>query len=391
MKKLIALIILSFFFAVPAFAAEYSREDTDIDSTLSDQEATQYAAPTKILIAQIKTEAESLETSPLEWFQSLYYYSITRLGYADIPFNYVIDRNGDVYEGRKGGIGVIPEVETGTGVIMIGYLSNDPDLPLNTQTALRTLVTDLSYKHGIPRTEVEVVSLNLLKADETRRTSKSSYKEATGTFAQNIGVLKNSVTYSNSEHLDYKAEIKDLQYEDTVESGERLKVSFTLINKNDFAWFTDKDYIYLSTKNGRNSSFAINGEWDSFSKPVSISDKTILPGENVKVEFELQALLLPGKQSPEFRVVKLPNSVFEDSDMKISFEIKQGDNDLVQITGTPGGVLNVRGCPSPNCEPITQVVEGQVLIMTDKSVGWYEVQYEKGETGWVYGPYVKEL
>jgi hypothetical protein len=274
---------------------------------------------------------------------------------------------------------------------MIGYLSNDPDLPLNTQTALKALLTDLSYQHGIAKSEVEVVSLNLLKADETRRTSKSSYKEATGTFAQNVGVLKNSVTYSNSEHLDYKAEIKDLQYEDTVESGERLKVSFTLINKNDFAWFTDKDYIYISTKNGRNSSFAINGEWDSFSKPVSISDKTILPGENVKVEFELQALLLPGKQSPEFRVVKLPNSVFDGSDIKVSFEIKQGDNDLVQITGTPGGVLNVRGCPSPNCEPITQVVEGQVLIMTDKSVGWYEVQYEKGETGWVYGPYVKEL
>jgi hypothetical protein len=391
MKKLLLALILFFAFATPIVAATYSREDIDVDTTLSEQEATQYAQPTKILITQVKTDAASLNNSPLDWFQTLYYYSITRLGYADIPFNYIIDRNGDIYEGRDGGIGVLPEVETDSGVVLIGYLSNSPDLPLNTQTALQDLVEDLSYKHGIGKDAVQVVTLKHLKADDTRRTAKSSYEEVTGTFSDNVASLTGGLKYSSSEHLEYKGEIKDLQFSESVESGERFKVSFTLVNKNDFAWFTDKDYIYVSTKNGRNSSFAINGEWDSFSKPVSIADKTILPEENVKIEFEMQALLLPGKQSPEFTILKLPRNSFAGTDFKVSFDIKKGNNKLVQISGTPGGVLNVRGCPSPNCEPITQVNEGQILIMTDQSVGWYEVKYEDDKTGWVYGPYVKEL
>lgn len=392
MKKLIALITIFSLSIIPAFAATYAREDIDIDNTLSDQQATQYAQPTKIIIAQIKTEAKSLENSPLDWFQSLYYYSITRLGFADIPFNYVLDRSGNIYEGRDGGVGVVAEMETTSGVIVIGYLSNTSDIPLNSQIALQDLIEQLSFKHGILRDSIEVANLKYLKADDTRRTSKtSSEKLSSGTFVENISTLTKSLKYSSSEHLEYKGEIKDLAYPKTVKSGEKFKISLTLVNKNDFAWFTDKEYIYVSTKNGRDSSFAINGQWDSFSKPVSIADKTILPEENVKIEFEMQALLLPGKQNPEFRVVKLPKNTFAGTDFKISFEIEQGDADLVQITGTPGGVLNVRGCPSPNCEPITQVNEGQIVIMTDKSVGWYEIEYEDDKTGWVYGPYVKEL
>src|SRR5690606_21438977 len=110
--------------------------------------------------------------------------------------------------------------------------------------------------------------------------------------------------------------------------GEKMTVTVEFVNKNDFAWFTDRDYIYISTQNGENSTFAVNGVWDSFSKPVSVSDKTVLPGETVKVSYDMQALLMPGSYSQKFNIVKLPNKVFGESDFEVSFTKDKGDYNL---------------------------------------------------------------
>ncbi len=391
MKKLFLALIL--FFAIPSqtWAATISRNAIEIDEALSEQEATQYAQPTKILVSQIKTQSHALSTSPREWFKTLYYYTITRLGYADIPYNFVVDRNGNVYEGRKGGVGVLPEVEGGSGVVLVGYLSNSSDITLNANTAFKSLLEDISYKYGIAQENVEVVKLTHLKSGEGRLTAKSRYEKIADLFAESLSTLLPEIEFSSIEHLEYDVEISKVEYPKNVKLGEKLPVTVEFINKNNFAWFTDRDYIYVSTEDGENSVFAVNGVWDSFSKPVSVSDKTVLPGETVKVEFEMHALLLPGNHSQKFNIMKLPDRVFSESDFEVAFAIDKGDLNLVQVVGTPGGVLNARGCPSPNCEPIAQVVEGQVMIMLERSVGWYKVRYEGEKEGWVYGPYIKEL
>jgi len=92
-------------------------------------------------------------------------------------------------------------------------------------------------------------------------------------------------------------------------------------NMNDFIWFTDKDPIYISVKGGEESEFAINQEWDSFSKPVSISDKNILPGETVEVEFNLEARVFLGEASESFEILKFEGKPFENSDFEVKFNI----------------------------------------------------------------------
>lgn len=391
MKKFLFVLIIFVSTIASSFAATISRNSLDVDEGLSEQDATQYAQPTKILLSQIKTDSQALATSPQDWFKTLYYYSITRLGYADIPFNYVVDRNGNIYEGRKGGVGVLPEVEGSDGVVLIGYLSNSSDIPLATKTSLESLIEKISYDYGIAENNLQTVKLTHLKAGDNRLTSKSKYEVTQDLFSESVAALLEDITFSSQEHLAYKVEVSKVEYAKSVKLGEKMTVTVEFVNKNDFAWFTDRDYIYISTQNGENSTFAVNGVWDSFSKPVSVSDKTVLPGETVKVSFDMQALLMPGSYSQKFNIVKLPNKVFGESDFEVSFTIDKGDYNLVQVSGTPGGVLNARGCPSPNCEPISQVVEGQVLIMLEKSVGWYKVRYEGDKEGWVYGPYIKEL
>lgn len=387
----IGTAIFVIFALIPnVMAAEYTREQSGIDTSLSDQTTRQYSQPSTIYLTQITSQDSLLQKDPRAWFKTLYYYFITRLGYVDLPYTYIIDRDGNVYNGRDGGPNVSPEIVDDEGAIVIGYLSNPTDLTVPATTALQDLVTDLSYTYGIQGKSLKTVTMQMVKQDG--KSTKSIFTPVNNLFALNIATAVENVKFSDKEHIEYKAEIVQVNYEKTVKSGEKLKVTVGIKNNNDFPWFTDKDYIYVSTKGSKNSKFAINGVWDSFSKPVSISKRTVQPGETVNVEFELQALLLPGKQSETYYILRSPSTVFANTEFKIDFEILKGSSKLVQVVNTPGGVLNVRECPSGNCKSITQLEEGQVVVMIEKSsAGWYKVRYSDSKTGWVYGPYIKEL
>jgi len=391
-KALFTLAIISsfiFLFVGSVYASTISRKLSKLDESLSDQTLIKYGQPSKILITRVTTKSDELKRDSQKWFRALYYYSITRLGYADIPFTYIVDREGSVYEGKKGGIGVVPELKDDEGAVSIGYLSNSSDITQGAADAIKKKVGEVSYMYGIEKEAVHSVNFSLTKNDSG--VAKSVYKESDSLFSDELDKIITQVTFYDKEHIEYDAGIAGLKYEKSFRAGEKNKVSFVLENKNDFAWFTDVSPVYVSTKDGKDSQFAINGVWDSFSKPVSISDKTIQPGEKVTVEFELQALLLPGKHAIEFVVMKLPDNLFEGSELKLDFDVTKGNFKLAQVTGTPGGVLNVRTCPSGNCESVSQVNEGQVFIFTEKSVGWYKIQYTEDKTGWVYGPYIIEL
>ncbi|MBI2357185.1 SH3 domain-containing protein [Candidatus Dojkabacteria bacterium] len=394
MKKLSIIIITilfsAFFLLTKTNAAEYSRTQSKVDTTISDQSTRQYSQPRSIYIVQITSQDSLMEKNPLSWFRTLYYYSITRLGYVDIPFTYVLDREGNIYDGRDGGDNVTPEIVDDAGGVVIGYLSNSTSISTSAQETLRGLVAKVSYTYGIPQKNLQVVDMEMVKQEG--RSTKTSLKPLNNLFSQNVLTALEGNVYSEKEHIAYKAEVIETKYEKSVKAGEKLKVQVAVKNSNDFPWFTDKDYIYVSTKGSKNSKFAINGVWDSFSKPATISKKTILPGETLNIEFELQALLLPGKYSETYNITKSPNTIFPNTEFSVNFEIVKGNFKLVQVVNTPGGVLNVRECPSGSCKPLTQLDEGQVVIMVEKTLaGWYRIKYAEKKEGWVYGPYIKEL
>jgi len=79
-----------------------TREEQELDVSLANSSTIQYLQPTKIIISRVQTKSEDLASDSSKWVDALYYYSITRQGFADIPFNYLVDRNGKIYQGRGG-------------------------------------------------------------------------------------------------------------------------------------------------------------------------------------------------------------------------------------------------------------------------------------------------
>ena len=129
--KIFFVLLLSFFSIskVKAFSY-YSVSTQKFDTTLlADIEKT-YATPQKIFVTQIGTKSKELEKKTTEWVNSLYYYSITRLKLPDLPYTYLLDENGIIYQGNNGILGANTGIAGAEGSVIIGYLSNNSSVCL---------------------------------------------------------------------------------------------------------------------------------------------------------------------------------------------------------------------------------------------------------------------
>jgi hypothetical protein len=392
MKKTILfltlLLTLALFKPTSALAfSYYSTQSQKFDTSLSDKSNTIYSNPVKIYITQVTTDSDILLRDPAKWVKTLYYYSITRLHFSDLPYTYLLDENGIIYQGKEGGVGANPELREVEGAVTIGYMSNNSILSNRATDSLNQMVEEISSNWGI--SQLSVVKLNINQ--EEGKLSTITAEEISGEFANSVLEVLSGWEGYEAENLEYRARIEEVVHEEQLEIGERLKVKVKFKNNNDFIWFTDRDPVYISVKDGKESSFAINQEWESFSKPVSVSDKNILPGESVEVEFELEARVLLGEATESFELLKFEGKPFEGSSFDVKFEISRGEKQLVEVSSPTYNFVNIRECRWSSCKILDSADDGTVFILLGEEEGWYQVQYGADLVGWVSARYLVKI
>jgi hypothetical protein len=365
-----------------------NRQEISIDESLS-EEVEVFSSPQKIYISQIKGFNSELSNDSKEWVQLLYYYSITRLNLNDIPYNYLIDQSGNIYEGARGGVGVNPGLEGGENVILIGIMDERSSLSPRTYSSLKEFVEELSYKYGIKEGNWDFIDLKLKSSEEG-----FSYlvpKQSKNPLKQSISVSFEDIEWSSKEHLDYKGSVVSVDYEKEVVIGNKLAVKVVVKNENDFAWFSSPNYIYISTKDSKESIHAINSEWGSFSKPTYIKSDVVKAGDTVEISFEMLAKSKPGKYKESFYLMKSSDIVVDSSSFDVEFSIVKGSNNIIEMVSPDYGFVNIRECRWYSCEKVEVANEGDVFITTKKEEGWYEIVYGDNKRGWVYQKYAREL
>lgn len=388
-KYILSILILLSSASFSLYATEIlQREEFGMDETLSTQSEI-YSLPQKIYITQLDGFNHNLYDNPQEWIKLLYYYSVTRLGLKDIPFNYLIDRSGNIYEGAKGGDGVNPGLQGGENVVLIGIMDDNTSISPRASSALVSLVETLSYRHGIQSDSWELVNLKLQRNENA--VSFLTYTKSQSVLLNSITNTLSEVQWSDIEHMDYKGSIVSVEYEKEVEIGNRLNVKVKIKNENDFTWLGDLTYIYISTLDSVESPHAINGEWESFSKPTYIKDMYIKSGETGEIEFQLEAKSKPGEYKESFYFMKSAENIVEGSTFDLEFSIVKGNNNLIEIVSPQFGFANIRDCRWYSCKVLEVANEGQVYITTGKEEGWYIVKFGEGKIGWVYQKYTKEI
>jgi hypothetical protein len=387
-SKFIVVTIFLMFFPLGIFAfSYYSVESQEFDTNLSDKSDTIYTNPTRIYITQVTTESEELSRDPDTWVKALYYYSITRLHLSDVPYTYLLDESGIIYQGMEGGIGANPQLKEVEGAVTIGYLSNNTSLTNRARDSLSLMVEDISRNWGISSLSI----VDFLINKQEGKLSTLSARESSGDFANSVREALVDWEGYEEENLEYKARIEEIEYEEEIPIGERLNVRIKMRNMNDFIWFTDKDPIYVSVKDGEESEFAINQEWDSFTKPASISDKNILPGETVEVEFNLEARVLLGEAVESFEILKFEGQPFENSDFEVKFNITKGDKQLVEVDSVRYGFVNIRDCRWYSCEILDSADNGAIFILEGEESGWSRIRFGVEQFGWVNSAYLKKI
>ena len=390
MKSVLKLILSIAFLLVPTvvFASSINTiTDQKFDEKISDQSQTIYKTPTVIYITNITTSSPELQKDPSLWVQALYYYSITRLHFADIPYNYLVDSNGTVYEGRSGGVGANPELKDAQGSILIGYISNDPVLTNRAASAIYGLVDSLASTWGI--SNLSVNKFNIVQQEG--QLSKLVPVEVSGDFKQSVLDTFSGWKGYTGEKLVYKAKIEEVTYAKEAVIGTKLHVTVKVKNMNDFTWLTDKSPIYVSVQGGADSKFAINGVWDSFSKPTHMENKAVKAGEVATFEFDMLAQVAPGEVSEKFEIQKFDKQPFADSQFEVKFNITKGDKSLVQVSSSQYGFVNIRECQWYSCKIIETVDNGAVFILLLEENGWMKIQYNETTVGWVFSKYMKKI
>ncbi|MCD4811138.1 SH3 domain-containing protein [bacterium] len=381
-KNLLLTIFFLTIFITPILG--YTDSHTDFDTSLVAGIQYQYSQPTKILFTQIEGSYESLNLSTQDYLDVIYYYSITKLKLGNIPFHYAIDENGDVFSTQN----VDALKLTDEQYIVIAYLSNNPQVSNKARNSILEVANDLSYKYGI--TQYDTYSYNIVETEDIL--SKLELVDPNNLFFTSIDDSLEEWEISEREHLDYEAEIENIEYEESVEIGNTLQVKVTVKNGNDFVWLSDKYPIYISVKDSRESIYALNGEWDSFSKPVHISsDRYVLPGESIEMTFKLDPKVLPGKNAEAFEIHKFAKEVFLESEFVVEFTVVKGDNTLVKMVSPEFGFVNIRECRWYSCEKIEVANDGEVYIVVKEEEGWYQILFGQDKEGWVYGKYAKEI
>ncbi len=388
LKTLILIIFFSSFWTSSLFAfSSYSTKTQKFDLSLSDQSTTVYTVPERIYITQITTQSKEISRDPSLWVKTLYYYYITRLYLPDIPYTYLVDENGAIYEGKTGGVGANLKFEALDNAVLIGYLSNSNSLTPRAEASLKDLIETVSSEWGIDT--VSAVKLNIIQ--EENKLSSIEVVDSSPEFSNSLSRTLSNLKLSSEETHDYAAKIESVDYPKESVIGSRIKVKVKFTNKNIFPWFTQNEPIYISTKSGQESKLAINKVWSSFSKPLEITGKTIKPEESIEAEFEVEAKVLVGEVSETFVLQKIGVGDFTGSEFEVKFNVTRGDNVLVQVYSPQYGFVNIRTCRWASCEIIDSPKEGTVYILLAEEEGWYKIQYAPGVEGWAMGKYFKKI
>jgi len=110
-----------------------------------------YAYTLKAIVHHTVTSND--DPDPAATMRAIYYYHAVTLGWGDIGYNYLVDRFGNIYEGRYGGDNVVAGHAYGynegsVGIAAMGTYSSVNISP-QLEQSLVSLLTWECYKHGI--------------------------------------------------------------------------------------------------------------------------------------------------------------------------------------------------------------------------------------------------
>lgn len=242
------------------------------------------------------TATTSNLNDPKQAIRNIYYYHGITRGWGDIGYNYIIDKNGNIYEGRYGGDGVVGghAAKYNVGSIGIAVLGNyqENQVPESVTASLTNLIRVKAAKYGIDPEGSSMFRGEMLKnvighrdVGATACPGENLYallpairKMAKGELISSIVDKRRLVT----DKMDYDYEMATELNAVQIDSGMDKTLTIKLKNTGTKSWNSNS---YLMLSNNGALQYLRNVQ------PVKTetAGKSIAPGSTATFQLKLKA------------------------------------------------------------------------------------------------------
>lgn len=304
---------------------------------------TEYQTPEKFVVHH--TAGSDGGSDPEGTIRGIYYWHSVVLGWGDIGYNYLIDQDGTIYEGRFGGDGAIGahvyrnkacaisrfggeefEADFNKGTIGIAILGDFEDMGLNSAVAnaLVTLIAnkaqeftiepggesflvDETYPNVVGHKDLDCTACpgaNLYEElDSIRSESQGLYEELGGSVEP---VVKASFVRQSAQSI-------------SINAGQEEEVWVEFKNTGNVAWRTYGQYLpHIVPSDG--SSILQASNWESQTYVTTADVSNIAPGETGRFTFSIKSPIDQLEVSEEFELA-IDNVVIEETSFALNLEI----------------------------------------------------------------------
>ncbi|MBU0707764.1 N-acetylmuramoyl-L-alanine amidase [Patescibacteria group bacterium] len=318
-----------------------TREDWGADEEITFWEP-EYALPEKFIIHH--TAGSDGSTEPEASLRAIQFWHAVAMGWGDIGYNYLIDTNGIVYEGRAGGNGVIGAhafrdsycnqerfggddegVDFNHGTIGISVMGNYEEDALSNEAeeSLARLIAEKGKLFNIsPKGSSDFQDIEDLPNISGHNDVDCTLCPGENLYNKFSRIRKISQTYFNdidTTPILIQANLMEVSHNSIeLEAGDSATIWVDYKNTGNATWQSYENPPYLVTVNP--DSPLISDDWLSekiVAKPLRANVK---PGEVGRYEFTITAPLDQLNIEEEFHLVN-NNIPISDSDFTVSVDI----------------------------------------------------------------------
>lgn len=396
-----ALIILVSTFIFFTLLVEHAQASDENETMLSREEwkaddylvtfDEEYSFPKSIKVVLISKNITSSES--LSDIRELYYYYTTRSGFGDFPFHFVVAWDGQVYEANKYGGEAKIQLAGKEDSIFIAFLQDESEqLTISSVSPLKDTILEAMNKYAIPADNVEFKKLSYKFEEQIKLSDTKLEKVSKAWDAEYKRIKKELASDYEPSDIKYEAELVDVVLpEDLLQPTSKAEIKIKVKNTGKVNFYSSPSsniYIARDKPLDERSLFHISEEWDSLSRISLLKEgEWLVSDEEMDLSFNVYVPLYPPEISEDFVLLDPAGNVIEGTEFTITLKVKDIDADIIEITDTPVGYLNVRRTPGFG-EVITKVGPGERFIVKEYQDGYYKIE-ANGKIGWIVQTYVK--
>ena len=391
------MLFLQFVFVLKVVALDVKSTDTIFDNGLIKSDEIRYAENNTIIIAPIFSSSNT-SVSNIKQLKGLFYYLTVRLGYADMPFHYVVFKNGDVFRTSSVSDEQFVTVDNGEmKPIIIVYLADKGtrDFSDKAKNSIQKLTLEIANNNNISPDNLYLKNIRAVLNLDTK-IAKLETKEIGGGWVDSFLSIHQYVDSNYSpKKKTYNIQVVGVKTpSDLVSPQETVIAEITLKNTGKYNIYGNGDSALLaSKKDGKLSKFYIPTIWDSLSQVSFMGEDDILKvGDEQTCQVKLKVPLFFGQQTEHFVLKNVAGDTIEGTDFDITLNVKEIDEKVIEILPTEIGYLNVRSADSGHSDVIGRVTPGERYIEKQRGTnGYVQIQFTEDKLGWVFSKYTKRV